>query len=395
MEAMPFQFGQLVGGQGFVNRKADLEHLHKTLSQGVNTILIAPRRWGKTSLVHQLSRQYSSEKLVFCHIDLFSVRDEKAFFELLGKAVINATHSKLESAIDSLRQWLSNITPKISLAQYPEQELGIEFDLSNQKLDPSALLNLPEKIAQAKNIRLVMCFDEFQNIEYLTDSLPFQKLLRSHWQKHQHVTYLLYGSKRHMLMQLFEKQSYPFYKFGQVMYLDKIPAPEFEKYIVEQFDLHHKHITKKQAKAMVRLMDNKPYYVQQLAFILFNNTQTKVDAAILNASLQALLTQSFALYQHLFEGLSNMQVNLMHALVRKDPRSLYSHDFIKDYQLKSSANVTRSLQGLEDKEIIDRFDGNIDITDPGFRIWWRQCLQGRKALDQVDFEQALRQSQPE
>jgi predicted transcriptional regulator len=395
MESTPFQFGQLAAGQGFVNRTVDLAHLHITLSQGVNTILIAPRRWGKTSLVHHLSRQYGSEKLVFCHIDLYSVRDEKAFFELLGKTVINATHNKLESALDSLRQWLSNMSPKISLGQYPDQELGIEFDFSTDKIDPSALLNLPEKIAQAKNIRLVLCFDEFQNIEYLTDSLPFQKLLRSHWQKHQQVTYLLYGRKRHMLMELFEKQSYPFYKFGQVVYLDKIPAAEFEHYIYTQFAQHNKKITKKQAKAVVQLMDNKPYHVQQLAFILFNQTQTQVDAEALNRSLQSLLTQGLALYQHLFESLSNMQVKLMNALVKNDSRSLYSHELIKDYQLKSSANVTRSLQGLEDKEIIDRFDGSIDINDPGFRIWWRQCLIGLKGLDKVNFEQALRQSQPE
>lgn len=196
-------------------------------------------------------------------------------------------------------------------------------------------------------------------------------------------------------MELFEKQSYPFYKFGQVVYLDKIPAAEFEHYIYTQFAQHNKKITKKQAKAVVQLMDNKPYHVQQLAFILFNQTQTQVDAEALNRSLQSLLTQGLALYQHLFESLSNMQVKLMNALVKNDSRSLYSHELIKDYQLKSSANVTRSLQGLEDKEIIDRFDGSIDINDPGFRIWWRQCLIGLKGLDKVNFEQALRQSQPE
>lgn len=394
MDQTPFSFGQLVGGNGFVNRKADLERLHRNVSQGVNTFLIAPRRWGKTSLVHQLSAQYGSEKLVFCHIDLFSIREENEFFETLSKAVINATHNKLEHALDSLRKWLSNITPKISFGQYPDQELGIEFDFVNQQLDLGALLDLPERLAESKNIRLVLCFDEFQNIEYLSDSLPFQKLLRSHWQKHQHVTYLLYGSKRHMLTQLFEKQSYPFFKFGQVLYLDKIPAIEFENYLVEQFVAHKKKITKKQAKAVVQLMDNKPYYVQQFAFILFNHTSKKVDDHALDTAFQEFITQGLALYQHLFESLSNMQINLMHALVRQDPRPMNSHAYLKEYRLKSSGNVTRSLQGLEDKEIIDRFGTKIDIIDPGFRLWWQECLHARRPLQKLVFEQALLQSQP-
>lgn len=386
----PFQFGQLMDSQSFVNRKTDLERLHRNLSQGIHSVLIAPRRWGKSSLVNELAVRYKSPELVFCQIDLFSMREENEFFEILSRAVVNATHTKIEHAIDNLRRWASHIAPRISLTQFPDHELGIDFDFRNQSIDKSSLLDLPEQIAKEKNIRLVLCVDEFQNIEHLSESLPFQKLLRSHWQRHKHVSYLLYGSKRHMLSQLFQKQSFPFFKFGQVMYLEKIPAVEFQQHLVKGFQAQGKSITADQADAVIELMLNQPYYVQQFAFLLLNHTDTTVNLSSLDKAMQEFISQGYPFYQRMFESLSNMQVNLMNALAAGDPRPMNSNVFLRDYRLNSSANVTRALQGLEEKEIIDRFGKTIEIMDPGFKLWWQLCLQQRRAIAQLTFNDALK-----
>jgi AAA+ ATPase superfamily predicted ATPase len=388
MSFTAFPYGRVAGPDAFVNRVNDLERLHRNASQGINTILIAPRRWGKSSLVRYFAHKYQSKKLVVCQLDLFSIREEHEFFELLSRTVLEATHTKIETALKDLGRWLGNITPKISFGQYPDQSIDLDFDFQNNAPDTSKLLNLAEQIAQEKGIRLVICIDEFQNIEFMADSLAFQKLLRSHWQHHQHVSYVLYGSKRHMMAQLFEKQHYPFYNFGQVMYLEKIPANEFERYIVKRFKEFGKKITVALARQLIELMENKPYYVQQLAFLTFNYTQDEAGENELELALRELITQGFPLYQRLFEGLSNMQVNLMHAVVMGDTRPMNSYDYLQAHGLNSSANVTRVLKALEDKEIIDRFDGFIDIIDPGFRIWWRQCLQLGRLFTEVKIKEA-------
>lgn len=388
MSLTAFPYGRVAGPEVFVNRIDDLERLHRNASQGINTILIAPRRWGKSSLVRYFAHKYQSKKLVVCQLDLFSVREEHEFFELLGRTVVAATHGKLETALKDLGRWLGNITPKISFGQYPDQSVDLDFDFKNNPPDTTRMLNLAEQIAKEKNIRLVICIDEFQNIEYMADSLAFQKLLRSHWQHHQHVSYVLYGSKRHMMSQLFEKQHYPFYHFGQVMYLNKIPAMEFERYIVKRFTAFGKKIAPTLARELIDLMENKPYYVQQLAFLTFNYTEQTATEQELEMALRELITQGFPLYQRLFESLSNMQVNLMHAIVMGDSRPMNSYDYLQDHGLNSSANVSRALKALEDKEIIDRFDGTIDIIDPGFRIWWRQCLQLGRLFSEVRKKEA-------
>jgi len=96
------------------------------------------------------------------------------------------------------------------------------MDWEQVKKDPDDILDLAEKIAIKAKKKLVLCIDEFQNIAEFKDSLGFQRKLRSHWQLHQHVSYCIYGSKRHMLMEVFSSPSMPFYKFGDLIFLEKI-----------------------------------------------------------------------------------------------------------------------------------------------------------------------------
>ena len=89
------------------------------------------------------------------------------------------------------------------------------------------MLQLPELIAKEKGFRIVVCIDEFQQIGDFADSLTFQKKLRGIWQLQTHVSYCLYGSKKHMMEQMFQDQSYPFYRFGDLFYLNKISEADW------------------------------------------------------------------------------------------------------------------------------------------------------------------------
>lgn len=83
------------------------------------------------------------------------------------------------------------------------------------------ILDLPEKIAADRKMKIVICIDEFQQIGMFESPKAFQATLRSKWQLQQHVSYCLYGSRRHMMMEVFGKVSMPFYKFGAIYFLEK------------------------------------------------------------------------------------------------------------------------------------------------------------------------------
>ena len=100
---------------------------------------------------------------------------------------------------------------------------------------------------------MVICLDEFQQIAEFPDSLTFQKKLRSVWQHQQAVNYCMFGSKRHLMEKIFNDKSMPFYKFGDMMFLQKIPASEWIPFICGKFEETGKHIREEQAKESVSI----------------------------------------------------------------------------------------------------------------------------------------------
>src|SRR5690606_6140286 len=130
----------------------------------------------------------------------------------------------------------------------------------------------PEIIGKKKKIKFIICLDEFQNLSYLNDSLNFEKKLRANWQRHKSVTYCLYGSKRHMMTEIFNSSSKPFYRFGDIIMLQKIEAAKWKKFIKEGFEKTGKKIEESLCGIIPQVMKNHPWYVQQLAHYTWNLT---------------------------------------------------------------------------------------------------------------------------
>jgi len=213
---VPFTFGNLVHDDDFTNRIHESKRLVSNFESSINTILISPRRWGKSSLVLKASKQIrrNSKDIIICMMDLHNVRSEEQFYKLIATKVLQASSSRIDNIFEYARSFLGRFIPNLSFSPDLGTELQLSMDWDEVKKDPDDILDLAERIAVKLKKKLVLCIDEFQNISEFEDSTAFQRKLRSHWQLHQHVSYCLYGSKRHMLMEVFSSPSMPFYKFG-------------------------------------------------------------------------------------------------------------------------------------------------------------------------------------
>ena len=198
-DEVPFVFGVRVDGDVFTDRKEETERLSMNFKYGVNTILISPRRMGKTSLVDKVCSVVGNETLRIARIDAFGCRSEYDFINAFATAVVRATSSRWEEWIENAKLFLSRFVPKISFGQDPMNDFSISLEYNASNTTTEDVLALPEKISEAKGYRIVVCIDEFQQIGDFTDSLSFQKKLRSVWQLQRHVSYCLYGSKRHIM----------------------------------------------------------------------------------------------------------------------------------------------------------------------------------------------------
>ena len=368
----PFQFGRVVVGEAFTDRTGEIKRLKSNIENNIHTMLISPRRWGKSSLVKQTAMNLARiKRFKFCFIDLFKIRNEEDFYSSYANAVIKSTSSKREEWIAFTKSFLGRITPRISLGTDPMSDFEINFDIKGLKQNYEEILDLPEKIAEKKEINIIVCIDEFQNLGNFDEPALFQKRLRAVWQHHQRVTYILYGSKRHMLMHLFENKSMPFYKFGDVIYLDKIGKKFLETYIINSFSKTGKKIEKEHAGKIAGTVKCHPYYTQQLAHLTWINTDNEVSEKIVNLAVNELLNQNALLYQREVETLSNIQINFLRA-ISEGVEKLSSLEVIKTYKLNTSANVFRVKKALEKKELIDTLNGNVHFIDPVFELWFKE-----------------------
>ncbi|MEF9985988.1 MAG: hypothetical protein RR735_02520, partial [Bacteroidales bacterium] len=122
----PFQYGKLAMGNTFVNRVKEKQELKSNLYSGINTMLISPRRWGKSSLVkeamNELTEQYSNVKV--CFMDVFTIRSQEEFYQVFAREVIKATSSNWESWIANAKEYLKALAPRISIGSDPMNDFS-------------------------------------------------------------------------------------------------------------------------------------------------------------------------------------------------------------------------------------------------------------------------------
>ena len=372
MENKPFIFGIATSGDNFTDRKKETERLLLNFQHGVNTVLISPRRWGKTSLVQKVCRLAQSDKLKIVYLDIFSCRSDKEFYNAFATAIIKQTSSKFEEWLDNAKLFLSRITPKISIGPDPMTDFSISLEMNPKSEDIDEILQLPEKIAQKKNCSIVICIDEFQQIAEFSDSKTFQKRLRTMWQLQKNVSYCLFGSKKHLMNELFENKSYPFYKFGDAIYLQKIGTQDWVEYICNRFSVTGKQISEQLAERICQAVDNHSSYVQQLAWLVWIHTDKIATEKDFESAYQDIIDQNTPLFEKQTESLTTYQMNFLRAVLDGVHSEFTKQEILNKYQLGTSANISIVKRALEKKELIEIEKRKIIIPDPILKEWLRR-----------------------
>jgi hypothetical protein len=374
----PFIYGKIATGDSFTDREKELKQLIANFTSGINTIIISPRRWGKSSLVAAAANSFQRKNpnTRFCFIDLFNVRSEQEFYSYFTKEVLKISFNKWEEIIHSAKNLFKQITPKFNVGIDPANDFSVSLDWNEVKKSPEEILNLSEVISKKKKIKIIVCLDEFQNIAFFEDALAFQKKLRANWQHHKITAYCLYGSKRHMMTELFEDKSMPFYKFGNVMFLEKISESYWMDFIINSFERTKKSIKKGIAQQIAQKMEDHPYFVQQLAHTTWNITHKLCTEEELNLAIEELLIQHTILFQREVDNLTNPQLNFLKALCN-NVKQFSSANTLREYQLGTSGNVNRIKESLVKKEIIDITANYIEFIDPLFKLWFSSIYMKR------------------
>jgi uncharacterized protein len=377
MPSNPFKFGKIVYDKHFYNREKELRKIISTLSSGNNIALYAPRRYGKSSLIAKALKELEKDGYICVHFDFMSVYSQKTFIENYSRELLKSQKkSDVKTIISRFTAFAKNIKPSVSFDQSGNPEFSLAF-IENMDKEENLIevINLPEALANDQN-KYIIAFDEFQEITKLNGE-NFEKLLRSQIQKHKNVSYVFFGSKTHMLKDMFNNKNRAFYNSADIMHLEKMATEESIVFLQNAFNSSDIHLSREMAQYIIQQVDNIPYYIQFLAHQIWEyakiNSITRIDKVIVDNSLQDILELKKDYYWELTNNQSIHRKKLLFALSR-DAKELYSGKTSKKYELGAASSTQKALEVLINKGIIERSKDHYEFADPMFKMFIKRNL---------------------
>lgn len=357
----PFRFGNVVTGEYFTNREKEIKEIVSEIKAGQHIVLMSPRRYGKTSLVNEAMKA-SGMKWIIINMELIS--DE---VDLANYYVKNALSL---SKFENIKHHLKNlkIQPYIQI-QPATNEISVSFNAEERSLSTllSDSLELPETIAKNMGKKIVIVFDEFQEIRRISPML--ERKMRGIFQYHQNITYVFIGSQESMIREIFQNKKNPFYKFGRHISLHKIAEPEFSDFILKRFS-SQKIDASGIIKDILNFTDCHPYYTQQLCHEIYMlSGKNPLTKDIINKAVGQITTEHHADYSRWWGSLTNTERKVIIGITSGDYNPT-SQEFIRKYGITSastSGSVVSKLIALG--TLVKKNGEKISIEDPFWKEW--------------------------
>jgi uncharacterized protein len=374
----PFIYGSVVSGKDFADRENEIKQILSDLEGTQNILLFSPRRFGKTSLILEVLARLNERDFLKVYLDLFPLTSKVEFAEAYATAIARATRKKEKGGLQEAIKIISEHIPGFRVVLKPDGS-PVEFDveLTRTKRDVNdtleRLFDLPLKIARKEKKKIVVVFDEFQEVTNL-DGKTIERLMRSKIQHHSsHVVYVFTGSKKHMLDEIFLDNSRALYRLAKSFSLGKIPSKEFAVFIKEKFRISRIAIEDSIIDKVLEISESHPYYTQQLCHELWNLSQDagKVREEVVQTAVKQVISNQNYAYSTIWDSLRKTQRSVLLVLAALDNgrEKIYSKDFLDNHDLPGASSVQRAIAALEEKGVIERQNGTFEISDVFLKKW--------------------------
>lgn len=371
----PFRFGSLALDDAFTDREAEVAELVADVRNGQDVVVLAPRRFGKTSLVWRASQQLVADKVLVAQVNLMTTPTPAKLADKLARAIHDDVASSVVRAKDRLRIFQGlrvrptvtvdpdDGTPSFSFALGGAAEQDVSDTLER-------LLELPAKLAAERGRRVALVFDEFQEIVDIDPALP--RLMRSVFQEQPDVAHVYLGSRRHMMRRLFSDEQEPFWRSAKQIDLGVIPPEQFVPFLLARFAGTDRTLDADAAGQLLGITHGHPYATQELAYFLWQETPAAGHATPegLTAALEKVLRSEHAHFSLLWERAPQAQRRVLQALAA-EPGRVTAHAYRARHQLPAASSVQRAAETLEREEIVLRDADGVHIAEPFLAQWLR------------------------
>lgn len=366
MDEQHFPLG-IAAGESFLGREAETHQLIHNINQGRHTLLLSPRRYGKTSLARHVIR---SHKCIFSEIDLFLAIDEYAIearFINCIESLIPAISTKKKKWFELLLNFFKNADKTwtigfkgVSLELRP----GNHKDIAGNLLD---LLNALEFMLFKQQKKVVLFVDEFQEINKLKTGKAIEGAIRHFAQASRYVVFIFSGSSRHILQDIFGNRSRPLYKLCDWIVLSRLDQSLYRDYLNKIAQKTWRQPLEKETfDEIIALSECHPEAIYALCggLWLLATDQQVPDKSVVQRAWKEYVTEHLKQTRQMLSTSSPGQLKLLILISRGFTQVLTG----KEVQAKlnvTSPSIAKALQVLEAEDFIEKDAQNAyRIIDP-------------------------------
>lgn len=366
----PFVVGRYISPDYFCDRKNETAFLIKQIENGRNVALISPRRMGKTGLIHHTFNQEELNKQFYTFfVDIYATTSLSEFVYLLGKAIYEELKPKGKVWTERFFQIITSLRMGFKLDAMSGEP---SFDISLGDIQtPQTTLDEIFAYLEAADKPCIVAIDEFQQISNYEEK-NVEALLRTKIQQCKQTLFVFAGSKGHLMSNMFNSSSKPFYQSAICMGLEPIPMDAYSEFATHLFEIRGKHVSQDLITKVYQMFNGCTWFVQMLMNELFALTghDELCDIDKLQLAEQNVIMAQESSYKDLLAHLAPKQKLILQAIAREGiAKNVTSSAFIKKYNLPSASSVQSAIKGLLKNDIITQEEDSYRIYDYFFANW--------------------------
>ena len=369
-EINPFVVGKYVSERYFCDRSKETETLIRHLTNGRHVALIAPRRLGKSELIKHCFRQTEmTDNFYTFFVDIYATSTLQDLVYVLSRAV----YEQLKPRTDAWREKFFQIVSSLrvgfkldALTGEPTFDIGLG-DIST----PDVTLQQIFAYIAAADRPCVIAIDEFQQIGNYPEK-NVEALLRTHMQQCENAVFVFAGSKRHVMAQMFNSPSQPFYSSAIAMELGPIARDTYSDFALSLFEQRGKSLNRNVVDQIYEQLHGITWFLQMMMNELFALTADGQCCTVdyIPVAWQQIMNTQDTIYRELMAHLSSRQKQLLQAIARAGSvKEITSGRFIQSHKLGTASSVQSALRVLLERQLVTQQDKCYSIYDPFFSHW--------------------------
>lgn len=364
----PFVVYGYKGSRYFCDREKETEAIIRALENERNITLMAPRRIGKTGLIHHVFEQMRAQHSdIYCfYVDIFPAKNLDQFVQLLAQNILGGLDTPSESALRKLGLVFSSLRPTLSF----DNVTGLPtFSVDIAPGEGEQSLRQVFDYLRQSGKRCYIAIDEFQQITEFPEQ-GTEALLRSYIQFIPNVYFIFAGSQQHLMTEMFLSAKRPFYQSSQMVHLAEIDEDKYMQFANCFFKDKGLELTADVFANLYHRLDGQTWYVQAVLNRLYANVIDDITVNDINTAIDELVEEQSIAFESYYAGLTNNQALLLRAIAKEGRvKSPMAQSFIRQYRLPAQSSVKMALSALTDRQFIYRYNDAYIVYDRFFALW--------------------------